>query len=122
MVTPRKALGDFGERVAAHRLESEGLRILARNVRTPAGEIDLVAEDGSDLAFVEVRTRRELRGAAAESLTPAKLQRMWRCAMEYCEMHSLLVDRIRIDLLSIDLGPNGEAARVEHFRGLEIPD
>ncbi|MEO6397211.1 MAG: YraN family protein [Tepidiformaceae bacterium] len=121
-MTARKALGDFGERVAAHRLEAEGLRILARNVRTPAGEIDLVAEDGTDLAFVEVRTRRELRGAAAESLTPAKLQRMWRCAMEYCERHELLIDRARIDLLSIDLGPNGEAARVEHFRGLEIPD
>ncbi len=121
-MTRRKALGDFGERVAAHRLESEGMRILARNVRTPGGEIDLVAEDGTDVVFVEVRTRQSLRGVAAESLTAAKLRRMWQCAMDYCETNGVLPERARVDLISIDLGPNGEAARVEHFRGIEIPE
>lgn len=122
VVTPRKALGNFGERVAAHRLESEGLRVIARNVRTPGGEIDLVAEDGADLAFIEVRTRRDFAGAAAESLTPAKLRRMWQCAMDYCQANGVSPERVRIDLISIDLGPNGEAARIEHLCGLEIPD
>lgn len=122
VVTSRKALGDFGERVAAYRLESEGMRIVARNVRTRGGEIDLIAEDGADLVFVEVRTRRSVRGAAAESLSPVKLRRMWQCAMDYCETNALPPECARIDLVSIDLGPDGEAARVDHFRGLEIPD
>ena len=122
MVTSRKALGDFGERVAAHRLESEGMRILARNVRTRGGEIDLIAEDGTDVAFVEVRTRQSVQGVAAESLTPAKLRRMWQCAMDYCETNGIAPEQARIDLVSIDMGPNGEAAQIEHFRGLEIPD
>ena len=122
MVTSRKALGDFGERVAAHRLESEGMRVLARNVRTRGGEIDLVVQDGTDLVFVEVRTRRTVPGVAAESLTPAKLRRMWQCAMDYCETNAVPPERARIDLVSIDLGPTGEPARIEHFRGLEIPD
>ena len=122
MVTSRKALGDFGERVAAHRLESEGMIVVARNVRTGRGEIDLIAEDGADLVFVEVRTRHGVLGAAAETLTPPKLRRMWQCAMDYCEANNIAPERARIDLVSIDLGPNREAAQVEHFRGLEIPD
>lgn len=122
MVTARKALGDFGERVAAHRLESEGMTVLARNVRTSGGEIDLIVEDGTDLVFVEVRTRRGVIGAAAESLTPPKLRRMWQCAMDYCDANGIPPENARVDLVSIDLGPNAEAAKVEHFRGLEIPE
>ena len=121
-MTPRKALGDFGERVAAHSLESKGMRIVARNVRTRGGEIDLIAEDGTDLVFVEVRTRRSAPGLAAESLTPPKLRRMWQCAMDYCETNAVPRERARIDLVGIDLGSGGEAARIEHYRALEIPE
>lgn len=121
-MTARRRLGDFGERVAAHRLEAAGMRILARNVRTRGGEIDLVAEDAGDVVFVEVRTRRSLPGLAAESLKPIKLRRMWQCAMDYCESEGISPERARIDVVSIDLGPAGDAAHVEHFRGIEIPD
>ena len=118
----RQRLGAFGERVAAHRLEAGGLEILARNVRTPSGEIDLVARDGEDVAFVEVRTRRAEPGTAAESLDTRKLQRMWRCAMEYCEEAGLDPECARIDLVSLDIGARDSVAHIEHFRGLEIPD
>ena len=67
-MTERQRLGAFAERVAAHRLEAAGLAVLARNARTPSGEIDIVARDGADVAFVEVRARRASPGAAAESL------------------------------------------------------
>jgi putative endonuclease len=121
-VTPRRRLGDFGERLAAHRLEAHGMAIVARNVRTHAGEIDLLARDGEDLVFVEVRTRRAAPGAAAESLTAAKLQRMWQCAMEYCESNTLDPSCVRIDLVSVDLAADGTVQSVEHFPALEIPD
>ena len=121
-MTRRKELGDFGERVAAHRLEASGMRILARNTRTRGGEIDIIAEDGDDLVFVEVRARRNVPGVAAESLTPVKLRRMWQCAMDYCDTNGISPERVRLDLVSIDLAPNGEAAHIEHFRGLEVPD
>ena len=121
-LTRRQRLGEFGERVAAHRLEASGLTILARNIRTPGGEIDIVAVDGTDLVFVEVRTRRAVPGLAAESLAPAKLRRMWQCAMDYCEANAILPERARIDAITIDLAPNGAIAAVEHFRALEIPD
>lgn len=96
--------------------------VVARNVRTGGGEIDLIAEEGKDVVFVEVRTRQGAVGAAAESLTPPKLRRMWQCAMDHCEANGIPPENARIDLVSIDLGSNGEVAQIEHFRGLEIPD
>ena len=54
---PRHRLGALGEKVARKRLEAAGYRVLETNYRARAGEIDLVAEDGQTLVFVEVRTR-----------------------------------------------------------------
>jgi putative endonuclease len=58
---PRRALGRLGERLAAAHLQRLGFAIVARNVRTRHGEIDLIAFDGEVLAFVEVKTRRSSR-------------------------------------------------------------
>lgn len=121
MVTAKKELGDFGERVAAHKLEAEGMRIVGRNVRVGRVEVDLIAEDGDELVFIEVRTRRGEPGLAAESLSPAKLQRMWRCAIGYCEANAVAFERVRIDVVAVDLDGHGLARAVEHFRGIEIP-
>lgn len=121
-MTARRELGQFGERVARHRLEAAGMRVVETNVRVASGEIDLVARDpGGELVFVEVRTRRGAPGAAAESLAPAKLQRMWRCAMEYCERDSADPERARLDLVTIELDASGRAVSVDHLVGLEIP-
>ncbi len=117
----RKRLGDFGERVAASRLRSEGMEILGTNVRTRGGEIDLVARDGADVVFVEVRARRAVPGLAAESLGPAKLRRMWQCAADYCEANGIGPERIRIDVVALDLDAGGRVRLVEHFRAVEIP-
>ncbi len=65
--------GEAGEAMAAGYLAEHGLRVLARNVRYRNGELDLVAEDGPALVFVEVRRRRTAeRGGPAESVTRAK--------------------------------------------------
>jgi len=121
VVTERRNLGDFGELVASHKLESLGMRIVARNVRIGRAEIDLVAEDGDDLVFVEVRTRRGASGLAAESITPAKLRTMWTCVFGYCEAHGIATERARVDLVAVDLDGKGAARSVEHFRALESP-
>jgi putative endonuclease len=68
---PRRALGLLGERMAAAHLERLGFAIVARNVRTRYGEIDLIAFDGRTLAFVEVKTRRSRkRWALSEEEQP----------------------------------------------------
>lgn len=121
-MTDRQRLGAFGERVAAARLEAAGMAILSRNIRTPSGEIDILARDGTDLVFVEVRTRRARPGTAVESIDDIKLQRMWQCAIDYCDSAAADPETIRIDIVSIDIGPGGKLGHIEHFRGVEIPD
>jgi len=67
----RKALGDYGERLAAAELERRGLEVLDRNWRCREGEIDIVARHRGSLVVCEVKTRRGDRyGSALEAITP----------------------------------------------------
>ena len=118
--TPRQELGGFGERVAAARGEGLGMTILARNVRLKASEVDILARDGEDLVFIEVRTRRAMPGAAGESLDARKRNKMWAAAMEYCERESLDPSRARLDAILVELDARGVVRSVQHLRGLEL--
>jgi hypothetical protein len=74
----RRVLGRRGEGLAAVHLERLGYAILARNVRTRYGEIDLIAFDGRTLAMIEVKTRRV--GAHAQHLSPGQQPSGLACA------------------------------------------
>ena len=68
-----KSLGRKGEEVAAAYLEGRGLKIRQRNFRTRDGEIDLIADDGGTLVFLEVKTRTgDTCGSGLESIDQAK--------------------------------------------------
>ena len=78
------AAGADAESLAADYLAAQGLAIVARNVRSRFGEIDLVARDGATLVFVEVRLRRsDAFGGAAASITRAKQARLLAAARHY---------------------------------------
>jgi putative endonuclease len=121
VVNERQRLGGFGERVAAHRLESLGMQVIDRNVRVGRAELDLVARDGKETVVVEVRTRRGASGLAAESLTPAKLRRLWHAAMAYAEANAIAPEQMRVDVVAVELDAAGATRNVEHFRGIDIP-
>lgn len=73
--------GRASEERASRHLEDRGLIILERNLRSKAGEIDLVAFDNGILAFIEVRHRNSRRyGGAAASVNRAKQARLIRTA------------------------------------------
>jgi putative endonuclease len=75
--TAAQASGEHAEALAAEFLAGRGLRIVARNFRVKGGELDLVAEDGRTLVFVEVRLRSNARfGGAGESITATKRRRV----------------------------------------------
>lgn len=79
--SPTQNTGHRSESQSARWLESRGLRVLERNLRCRAGELDLVALDGEVLVFVEVRYRgSSSHGGAAASVNRGKQQRLLRAA------------------------------------------
>ena len=109
----RKQLGQRGEDLAVAHLEKRGYVVRKRNWRCPAGEIDIVAEDGGCLVFVEVRTRRGLEyGTPEESVTPAKQAKLMEVAQTYLQEHSWDGDW-RIDVVAVEMTSRGTLLRVD---------
>jgi putative endonuclease len=105
---PRSAVGMEGEQVAAQWLEGQGYRILARNVRFRIGELDLVAEEGGVLVFVEVKTRRSTAyGTAAEAVTRAKQERLVRLAHLFLSQSGRQGVPCRFDVVSVTPSEGG---------------
>ncbi len=114
----RKKLGDWGERLAGIHLEANGYIIRHRNWRCPFGEIDLVAEKGELLAFIEVKTRRGTNAGSPESaITPAKSKRLVDVALAYIGEYELDVDW-QIDLVAVELDKSGTLIRCEHVENI----
>jgi putative endonuclease len=117
MSDARRGLGNLGERLAAEYLEKHGYVIRERNWRAPQlGELDIVAEEGGYLVYVEVRTRRgRAYGTPEDSITVAKKLRLVQLAMTYRQTHSdagLPLDE-RIDVVAVELTPAGRLFRIE---------
>jgi putative endonuclease len=111
----KDALGRRGEVIAADFLCAAGLAIIDRNWRCSQGEIDIVARDGGELVFVEVKTRSSLAfGHPLEAITVVKLARLRRLAAAWCEAHPGNHDRIRIDAIAVIAPVVGEV-EVEHL-------
>ncbi len=81
--------GKEAENHAASFLQSQGLRLVARNYRCRMGEIDLIMEHGSTLVFVEVRMRRsENFGGAAASITGHKQRKLIHAAQHFLQQQT----------------------------------
>ena len=96
-----RLLGRWGEERAAAYLRDKGYLLKAANWRCRFGELDLVAEDGTCLCFVEVKLRKNGRfGAACEAVTPAK-QRKLRAAAEMYLLNHPTTLQPRFDVAEI---------------------
>ena len=78
----KDAVGRFGEQLAARTLSETGLRILARNWRSPAGEIDIIARRGQILVVVEVKRRPDFTSALT-AISPRQQARLVRAAQAF---------------------------------------
>ena len=118
-------MGRTGEQIAARHLRERGFELLAHNVRTRAGEIDLVAFDGVTLVFVEVKTRRvRARRILAEHQPLAGLRgsqrtRLRRLASAWLQQTA---DRpsaraIRFDAIGVIVGRDGDLRELRHLEG-----
>ena len=114
----KDAVGRYGERVAAAHLAAAGWRVVERNWRSPQGELDIVALDGTTLVVVEVKTRSGPGyGHPALAVTPDKLARLRRLTGQWLAEHDVHPAEVRIDVIAVrtDLAA---PHRVEHLRGV----
>jgi putative endonuclease len=117
-VSQRQGVGRRGEELAARHLERLGLRVIGRNVRLPGGEIDLVAQEGEELVFVEVKTRiGDAEMAPDVAVTAAKLSRLERLAEAYVDRAGTPDRDWRVDVVAVVLARNGQIVQIDHLRG-----
>lgn len=117
MADRRRLLAAAGEDAAAAYLRGQGWTVLARNFRTRFGELDLIADDGCALVFVEVKARRSLAaGLPQEAVHADKRRRVRRMAQAYLAAAppSLRARPARFDVIAVrlDAGP----PQIEHLR------
>ena len=116
--TARARLARRGEELACARLAAAGLRVLARNWRCRAGEIDVVAAAPGLLVFCEVKTRRgDGYGTPAAAVTSRKQARLRALAAAWLAAHDHPPCRVRFDVVSVTW-PRGAAPAVEHLAGV----
>jgi len=113
-----KSLGQEYEDRAATLLEDRGLHVLERNFRGKTGEIDIIAQDGAQLVFVEVRARgnRHFDGAAS-SVNLRKQQRIIRTAHLFLQRRPCWADTpCRFDVIAFEPPQSGTRPRIRWIR------
>jgi len=120
MNTMRRSLGMWGEGLAADFLTEHGYSIVDRNVRTPYGEIDLVARQdfasSSVIVMVEVKTRSSTKyGFPEQAVSHRKKEHLINSAEAYMQARPELGGNWRIDVIAIQKIGSASRPSIEHF-------
>jgi len=111
----KREWGKAAEDLAAHFLEQGGLKILEHNFRYERGEIDLIAEEGDELVFIEVKARRSSSfGAPEDAVTEKKQEQIQAVAEGYLFIHDIDDRPYRFDIVAIDFQDGN--AKIRHMR------
>ena len=107
----KKLLGKKGEKLAVAYVKKQGMRVLKTNYRTPFGEADIIALDGDEIAFIEVKTRStDNYGTPGEAITEDK-QRRYRKIAEFYWLQTGEEPNARFDV--VEVWADG---RIEHLK------
>lgn len=111
---PSHLLGRWAESFAASELKDEGVKILDRNFRTRFGEVDLIAQQGETIRFIEVRARKSAQfGSPAESVTYAKSRRVIAASQAFLQRTGRDERDWQIDVASVELDSWSRPVAVE---------
>ena len=117
-MSDRQGVGRRGEELAARYLQELGLTVIDRNVRMAWGEIDLVARQGDELVFVEVKTRIGDQATAPDEIVGVgKLARLERMSAAYVERLGDPDVDWRVDVVAVVIGRDGRVVRIDHVPG-----
>ena len=113
MTKHNQHVGAWGEGLAVDYLISKGNEIIARNIRTPYGEIDIIARQKDVIIFVEVKTLTSKQNFFPEhNITPRKREHMLACAQHYSAENE--IDHWQIDVIAIE-GKEGTKPVITYF-------
>lgn len=113
-----RLLGKWGEGVVADDMRSKGWRIVSMNYRCRFGEIDIAAERGGILAFVEVKLRKNSQFAPARAFVTAEKQRKLRLAAEHYLMEFPTGYQPRFDVAEV-YAPDGIGTKMPSITYIE---
>jgi putative endonuclease len=112
VMSHNQLVGNWGEQAAADYLTDRGYEILSRNLRTPYGEIDLIARTPGQTVFVEVKARTSrFLGPPEISVDSRKGAHIIACAEYYAQQNK--IDHWRIDVIAVE--KIAGQARITHF-------
>ena len=112
----RRVLGEQGERLAEEFLRKLGYKILRRNWRSRLGEIDLIARDGDEVVFVEVKLRSSADwGDPQEAVDPGKRRSICLAASDFADRNRLHGHTLRFDVVAVLL-PDDGAPEIRHYK------
>ncbi len=125
----QKALGDFGEKIAADYLKRKGYRILDRNYcpRFVSGpqraEIDIVAKKDNVISFIEVKTLKQLNGFSCSAISPEekvdylKQKKLIRAAENWLTEKKISLEKPwQIDVVAVLADFEAKKAKIQHFK------
>ena len=113
---PKQRLGRWGETAAADFLSRNGYRVVAKNLRTPHGEIDLLVEKDGVTVFVEVKTRSGLGyGRPEEAVTREKQSHLLAAIAYYWQTSPGEETDWRVDVVAVVRRENGKEVEIVHF-------
>ncbi len=116
-MSSNQELGRVGEDLAVAHLERSGYLILERNVFMRRGEIDIIARQGGDLVFVEVKTRTSNRyGKPEDAITPTKVKSLAHAVQEYLYANLLTDESARCDVVTVSMDTPGHEPCVKVIR------
>ncbi len=104
MTQERLALGRFGEDLAFKKIKRLGYKKIIRNYRCSVGEVDLVANDGDTLVFIEIKTRRgKSTGYAKEAVNARKRKQLSKVALFYMKSNDCIEAKARFDVIAVSI-------------------
>ncbi len=114
-----RAKGELAERLVSNQLHSWGWQILTTNYYTRYGEIDIVALEGGQLVFVEVKSLCiDSAWELEETISKRKLERLYKSVDFWLWQHEMLAADYRLDFVGAKMDTEGKIVELKHIRNL----
>ncbi|MBI2644593.1 YraN family protein [Candidatus Uhrbacteria bacterium] len=120
--TPKQILGARGERLAAEYLQNKGYTILEKNFSVhKIGEIDLIAQKGDEIVFIEVKTRTGNQyGYPEEAVDYWKAKKISRAARHFLYLRQLDNTYVRFDIISVHIDEKNNVHTIRHNENIPL--